>query len=122
VTGFALVCLGAAIGAPLRHLVGRWVRRRTTGPVPWGTIVVNVVGSFVLGLAVGLAGTYGLPDEVLLAVGTGLCGALTTFSTFGLETVRLREEGEGRAALVNVVGSVVLALAAVTAGVALGRL
>jgi CrcB protein len=120
VTGFALVCLGAAVGAPLRHLVGGWVRRRLAGPVPWGTVAVNVAGSFVLGLVVGLTRGHGLPDEVLLAVGIGFCGALTTFSTFGLDAVELAEDGARRAGLGYVVASVVLALAAAAVGVAVG--
>ena len=76
-----LVALGAAVGAPLRYLVNHWVRERTGGTPPVGTLVVNVVGSFVLGALVG-SGATGAP---LALVGIGFCGALTTFSTLALE-------------------------------------
>jgi fluoride exporter len=78
-----LVVLGGAVGAPLRYLVGLWGNRA----LPWGTLLVNVAGSALLG-ALGGLGTA-LPDPFAALLGAGFCGALTTYSTFGLEVVAL---------------------------------
>jgi CrcB protein len=109
----ALVLLGAAVGAPLRYVTDLLVQSRHDSVLPWGTLVVNVGGSLVLGVAAGA-----LPDHqgALALVGTGFCGALTTFSTFGFETVRLAQEGWVKASLANVVLSVGLSLAACALG------
>ncbi|MFE3072407.1 fluoride efflux transporter CrcB [Streptomyces sp. NPDC059247] len=106
-----LVVVGAAVGAPLRYLTDRAVRARTDSVFPWGTFVVNVVGSFVLGLLAGVtsAHTYAL-------LGTGLCGALTTYSTFSYETLKLYEGGAKAYAALNVVGSLTAGLLAVWLG------
>lgn len=109
-----LVVLGAAVGAPLRYAVDRIVQARH-GP-PWGTFAVNMAGSLVLGVVVGTAAS----PEVTALVGTGFCGALTTYSTFGYETVALGAGGRLGAALLNAVGSVVLGLAAAGLGLLLG--
>lgn len=93
-----LVLAGGAVGAPVRYLVDRWVQREgRTFPV--GILAVNVVGSLLLGL---LAGAPGLPRWALTLGGTGFCGALTTFSTFSLNTVVLADRGRWAAALGNV--------------------
>ena len=110
-----LVLAGGALGAPLRYLVDQWVTARAGGPFPWGTLVVNVAGSFVLGVL-----AAGAPEWLLHAAGVGLCGALTTFSTFGFETVRLLEQGRVRLALLNVAGSLGFGLAAAALGWWLG--
>ena len=102
-----LVLLGGAVGAPARYLVDRWVQSRHASLMPWGTFTVNAAGSLVLGLVAGAVSAADGPDWVLTLVGTGFCGALTTFSTFGYETVRLAEEGAVSTAAINVVGSVV---------------
>ncbi|MCZ2858878.1 fluoride efflux transporter FluC [Blastococcus sp. VKM Ac-2987] len=89
-----LVALGAAVGAPLRLLATRLAGRAGRDPAA-GTLAVNVAGSAVLGLLLGLAD---VPAGVLALVGAGFCGALTTFSTFGTDVVRLLgERGAGRA-------------------------
>ena len=111
-----LVLVGGAVGAPLRYLADLAVQRRHDSVFPWGTFAVNVVGSFVLGAVAAAVFVAGAPSWVLTLVGTGLCGALTTFSTFGFETVRLLEEGSARTALLNVVGSVLAGLLACVAG------
>ncbi len=72
------VVLGAALGAPLRFVLGAWLDAR----LPWGTILVNLAGSFLLGLFTGL----GLTDHQLALLGTGFCGALTTYSAFAVQT------------------------------------
>ncbi len=119
-TGFVWVCLGAAVGAPGRYLVDRAVQARHDSLMPWGTMLVNVVGSLVLGLLVGLSTGSDVPDAVTLSVGTGLCGALTTYSTFGYETFRLVEDGARLYAALNVGLSLVVGLAAAATGYAVG--
>ncbi len=99
-----LVALGAAVGAAARWLVDRSVQSRHTSVFPWGTFVVNVLGSLLLGV---LLGARSAPDLVLV-LGTGFCGGFTTFSTFSFETVVLA--GEGRAAVAR--GYVLASLAA----------
>jgi CrcB protein len=108
-----LVLIGGAIGAVLRYLVAYWFQAGEVSRLPWGTFVVNVSGSFVLGLLSGLAaGADGLPAWVRVLVGTGFCGALTTYSAFGLETVRLAEAGAWRQASINAGATVVAGLCA----------
>ncbi|MFH8974705.1 fluoride efflux transporter CrcB [Streptomyces sp. NPDC017890] len=114
-----LVVVGGMAGAPLRYLTDRAVRSRHDSVFPWGTFTVNVVGCLVLGLLTGaaLAGAAGCDLRLLL--GTGLCGALTTYSTFSYETLRLAETGARLLAAVNVAVSVAAGLGAACAGVAL---
>lgn len=117
-----LVVAGAgAIGAPARLLADQWVTSRSGGDFPLGTFLVNLAGSFLLGLVTGLALYQGLGPLPVALVGTGFCGAFTTFSTFSYETVRLAGEGALRAAAVNVVASLLLGLLAAGAGLALAR-
>jgi CrcB protein len=111
-----LVLVGGAIGAPLRYLTDLFVASRHDSVFPWGTFTVNVAGSLVLGATAGAVTTAGGPAWVLTLVGTGFCGALTTFSTFGFETVRLVENGSLRAAALNVSASLLVGMAACTAG------
>ncbi|MEV7235328.1 fluoride efflux transporter CrcB [Streptomyces sp. NBC_00873] len=116
-----LVIVGAAIGAPLRYLTDRAVQARHDTVFPWGTFAVNVAGSLLLGLLTGAVAAGAASSQVQLFVGTGLCGALTTYSTFGYETLRLAEDGAKFYAAANVVASVVAALGAVFAGVAVAE-
>jgi CrcB protein len=113
-----LVALGAAVGAPLRYLVDRAISTRVDSVLPWGTFAVNVTGSFLLGLLAGAA----LSTPVLALVGTGFCGAFTTYSTFGYETVRLMRDSAHLAAALNAVGSVLAGVAAAFLGAALASL
>lgn len=115
----ALVLVGGAVGAPLRYLTDLLVQSRHDSVFPWGTFIVNVVGSFVLGAVLGAASTGALAPEMVALVGTGVCGALTTFSTFGFETVRLVEEGSWETAGLNVGLSLGVGFAAGLAGWAL---
>lgn len=113
-----LVVLGALVGAPLRLLADRVaVARRGPGSV-LGTLAVNVVGSAVLGVVLGLRG---VPPAVLALVGTGFCGTLTTFSTFGFDVVRLVEERAVLRMAGYLTGTVVLGLGAAAAGYLLAR-
>ncbi|MGH3329996.1 MAG: fluoride efflux transporter CrcB [Nocardioidaceae bacterium] len=113
------VLVGGAIGAPLRYLTDLFVQSRHDTVFPWGTFSVNVVGSLVLGATAATANGAELPDWVLPLVGTGFCGALTTFSTFGYETVRLVEEGSVLAAVTNSLASLAVGLGACAGGWAL---
>ncbi|WP_371097024.1 fluoride efflux transporter CrcB [Streptomyces sanglieri] len=116
-----LVIVGAAVGAPLRYLTDRAVQSRHDSVFPWGTFTVNVSGSLVLGLLTGAVVAGAASSHLQLLIGTGLCGALTTYSTFGYETLRLAEDGAKSYAVANVVGSVAAGLGAAFAGVALAR-
>ncbi|MEU3916598.1 fluoride efflux transporter CrcB [Streptomyces sp. NPDC029004] len=116
-----LVALGAAIGAPLRFLTDRAVQTRHDSVFPWGTFAVNVVGCLVLGVLTGAVTARAASSHVQLFLGTGLCGALTTYSTFSYETLRLVEDGAKFYAAVNVIASVVAGLGAVFAGVLFGE-
>ncbi|MET9877752.1 fluoride efflux transporter CrcB [Actinacidiphila glaucinigra] len=116
-----LVIAGAVVGAPLRYLTDRAVQARHDTVFPWGTFTVNAVGCLVLGLLAG-AVTYGAaPHSVQLLVGTGFCGALTTYSTFSYETLRLAETGARFFAVANVVASVVAGIGAAFTGAALAQ-
>jgi CrcB protein len=116
-----LVVVGAAIGAPLRYLVDRAVQARHDSVLPWGTFTVNVVGSLVLGTVVGAASAGAASSTVVTLVGTGFCGALTTYSTFGYETLRLVEERAYLLAGLNAAGSVAAGLGAAFAAAALAQ-
>lgn len=112
------VALGAAIGAPARYLTDRWVQTRQEGVFPWGTLTVNLLGSFLLGALIGTAGW--LAPGVGAAVGIGFCGALTTYSTFSYETLRLLETKAGFQAAANVVVALVGGFGAAGLGLVVG--
>jgi CrcB protein len=114
--------VAGAIGAVTRYVVDSLVQQRSRRDHPWGTFVINVSGSLVLGFLTGLALYHGLSTTQKTILGTGFCGAFTTFSTFTFETVRLVEEGDSVVAVLNVVGSVVVAIAAAALGIALAGL
>ncbi|MEU2336789.1 fluoride efflux transporter CrcB [Streptomyces sp. NPDC006654] len=116
-----LVVLGAAAGAPLRYLTDRAVQTRHDSVFPWGTFVVNVAGCLILGLLTGAAAAGAASPHLQLLLGTGLCGALTTYSTFSYETLRLTETGAGLYAAANVVASLVAGLGAAFAGAAIAQ-
>jgi CrcB protein len=105
-----LVFVGAAVGAPLRYLTDRAVQSRHDSLFPWGTFSVNLVGCLILGALAG-AGTA-LPGPLLALVGTGFCGALTTYSTFSYETLHLAEQKAYFYAAMNVTVSVIAGLGA----------
>ncbi len=114
----AMVLLGGAIGAPIRYLTDLFVQSRHDSVFPWGTFAVNVVGSLVLGVSAALVIGLEPPAWVLALIGTGFCGALTTFSTFGYETVRLLEEGSVLTAVASCAAGLVIGLGACAAGFA----
>ena len=119
----ALIALGGAMGAVLRYTMTGWVQSLGGSRFPWGTLAVNVLGSFVLAylIAVQLGAVSGpFGDRHFWAI--GLLGAFTTYSTFSYETVALFSAGDWTAALANVISSLVLGLAAALLGLRLGTL
>lgn len=112
-----LVALGAALGAPLRYLADRMVQARHDSVFPWGTFGVNVLGSLLIGVLAGISPS----DGVMAFAGIGLCGALTTYSTFGYETIRLTHDGARLLALLNAVLSVTVGLGVGVGGFALAN-
>lgn len=113
------VSAASAVGAPARYLLDKAVSARRTSALPLGTMAVNLSGAFLLGLLTGLAAHHGLPRGVFLMLGSGFCGAYTTFSTFSYETMRLVEEGSIAEATANVVLSLAAGMAAAGAGLGL---
>jgi CrcB protein len=117
------VFLGAGLGGSLRHGVNLVALRHTAGDFPYGTLFINVVGSFVMGLFAAWfatkAGQTAQPFRLFLM--TGVLGGFTTFSAFSLETVSMWERGEAASAAVYVVASIVLSLIGLFAGMALVR-
>ncbi|KIZ14143.1 fluoride efflux transporter CrcB [Streptomyces natalensis] len=116
-----LVVAGAAVGAPLRYLTDRLVQSRHDSVFPWGTFTVNTVGSWILGLLTGAVTLGAASSNLQLLLGTGLCGALTTYSTFSYETLRLAVDGARLYAVANAVASVAAGLGAAFAGVLCAR-
>ncbi|MEU1039456.1 fluoride efflux transporter CrcB [Streptomyces sp. NPDC005551] len=116
-----LVIAGGMVGAPLRYLTDRAVQSRHDTVLPWGTFTVNTAGCLILGLLTGATAAGAATSHLQLLLGTGLCGALTTYSTFSYETLRLAEDGARLHAAANVVASVVTGLGAAFAGAALAE-
>jgi CrcB protein len=118
-----LVAIGGAAGAVTRRLLDLWVTDRTQSAFPFGTLVINLTGAFLLGLLFAWAIERDvLPREVRGPLMIGFLGAYTTFSTLMLESWRLVEDGAWQLGLVNLAGSVVLGVIAVVGGLAVGRL
>jgi CrcB protein len=120
ITFFLAVAGGGLVGAPSRYLLDRAVNGRFESDLPWGTFIINVTGAFFLGLLTGLTLAHRFPPLAKALLGTGFCGAYTTFSTFSFETVSLIEDGRLFEATMNVFASVSLGLVGAAAGVALG--
>lgn len=114
-----LVVLGAAVGAPLRYVVDRAVQLRHGSDFPWGTCTVNLVACLVLGLLSGAMVRGGTGTDVEALLGTGLCGTLSTYSTFSFETLRLAETGNRTLAFLNVAVSVGAGFGAAIVGAAI---
>ncbi|MFE9566411.1 fluoride efflux transporter CrcB [Streptomyces sp. NPDC006487] len=111
-----IVMVGAAVGAPLRYLTDRAVQARHDSVFPWGTFVVNAAACLVLGALTGAVLDGAASSRLSLLLGTGLCGALSTYSTFSYETLRLAERGWTFLAAANVAASVLVGLGGVTLG------
>ena len=114
--------IAAAVGAPLRYLVDGAIAERAEGVFPWGTFVINASGSLVLGVLTGLGLYHAFPRVPKVILGTGFCGAYTTFSTFTYETVELLEEGALNEAARNAFGTLIVGAGAAALGLALAAL
>lgn len=124
-----VVAVGGGIGAAARFVIDGEIRSRLSGGFPWGTFLVNLVGSFLIGVFSTLLFTLvdsGMPNGnalvLQLALTTGLCGGFTTFSTATVESVRLAQSGRMRLALANTLGTLVVTVTAAGLGVAVGGL
>jgi fluoride exporter len=113
------VLAGAAVGAPLRYLTDRAIQARHDTVFPWGTLSVNVIGSLVLGAVAAGTTSGALPHQLQYLIGTGFCGALTTYSTLSYETLRLAEQNARLLATANLVGSVIAGLGGAFLGAAI---
>ena len=121
--GFLIVFLGGGLGAALRHGINILAARYAGTSFPYGTLVINVVGSLAMGLVVEyFALKAGLPQRMRLFLTTGILGGFTTFSAFSLEVALLYERGQIAGAAIYVVASVVLAVGALFVGLAIVRM
>jgi len=115
-----LLSLGGIIGTLSRYYLGKWCSARTGSSFPWGTWIINITGSFVLGVLFSLHSADKLPDWAWLTFGVGFCGGYTTFSTFGYETSQLIEKKKGLAAIAYVSSTVLVGVCLAWAGIVLG--
>ena len=118
----ASVVIGAGIGGGLRYVLGGWIAERWGASFPWHTLVINVGGAFLLGLLMALSVERSLvPSSARLFLGVGILGGFTTFSTLSYESIALVERGLFVQGAANLLGSAVLGVAAVVAGLFIGR-
>jgi len=116
------VAVGGAIGSVMRYLVGIGAGRLFGTDFPWGTLIINITGSFVMGLFAGLFATrWNLPQATRIFLTVGICGGYTTFSTFSLDSFYLIERGELAATAVYMIGSAVLSVGALIGAMHLVR-
>lgn len=115
-----LVFLGSGVGGSLRYLIGKYLKTSSESGMPWGTFTVNLLGSLLIGIILGLAlknNTLSQNQTLLLA--TGFCGGFTTFSAFANEGFQLLKDGQAPLFFLYVIGSIVIGLLAVWLGYAL---
>lgn len=121
---YAWVAAGGALGSVARYWVGLVVADLMGVRFPWGTLLINIAGSFIIGwfdVLTGEFGSWAVPADARAFVLVGICGGFTTFSSFSLQTMQLLQGGEALRAGVYIVGSVVLCLVSVWAGMLLAR-
>lgn len=111
-----LVVVGAMVGAPLRYLTDQATARRWGTRFPWGILVVNAAGSLLLALLVVGAGRHAVSEPAMAGLGAGFCGALTTYSTFSADTVRLASDGLRGRAVLNVAANLGASCGAASCG------
>jgi CrcB protein len=116
------VAIAGAVGAATRYVIEGVVQDRVEGVFPWGTWVINVRGSFLLGVLTGLVLYHGLSDNHRIVIGTSFLGAYTTFSTWMFETARLFEDGARYESLLDAAGNLGAGLLAAAAGLALAAI
>jgi len=111
-----MIGVGGILGSISRFLLGTWVASRTSSSYPFGTFVINVSGSFILGCLAALYGQHEISEILYDFFAIGFCGAYTTFSTFGVETIRLLEHKRTAQAMIYVISSVLLSMVGAGAG------
>ena len=116
---FLVVAVGGGLGAAARFWLADSIKSRRRSAMPWGTIAVNVLGSFLIGVVTGLVLTVGADalEPWRLVLATGICGGFTTFSTATVESVTLARGGHVVAATLNILGTLVVTVAVVAAGI-----
>lgn len=120
---FLWICMGGAVGTGARYLIALWAARSFGPTFPAGTLIVNLLGSFLLGFVMHVGNTTQLlPATMRLTLTTGIIGGFTTYSTFNYETADLLRTGAGQYAALNLIATVGGCLIAVFAGIALARL
>ena len=120
---YLLIGIGGFLGANARYLVAGWITERLGSSFPYGTLIINVSGSFILGFFLEfISNRLFVQPNWQLFFAIGFLGAYTTFSTFSFESLALLQEGSYLLALANMVGSVILGLIAVLAGMIISRL
>jgi CrcB protein len=120
---FLWICLGGAAGTGARYLLSGWLLRAAGPGFPWGTLAVNVIGSFLLGLIMQVAlATDLLSPTLRLTLTTGVMGGFTTYSAFNYETLQYLQQNDWRLASLNLVVTVVVCLAAGSLGLVTGRM
>jgi fluoride exporter len=115
------IALGGSIGALARYGIAKFVNQMSGGVFPWGTLTVNFIGLFVIGFLYELFEKTLVPSEIRLFLTVGFLGALTTFSTYGMETITLFRNGQYGAAILNIVLSNVVGIVLVVAGIYVAR-
>ena len=116
------VALGGALGSVMRYLVGIGAGRALGTDFPWGTLIINITGSFMMGVFAGLfAVRWNLPQAARIFLTVGICGGYTTFSTFSLDAFYLIERGELAATAAYMAGSALLSVGALIAAMHLVR-
>ncbi len=117
-----LVCLGGALGSGARYLVSSWALRALGPAFPFGTLAVNLAGSFLIALVMGAATAWGDPHPTArLTLTAGVLGGFTTYSAFSYETLHLFEQGAWATGVINLVATVLGGLLAALAGLLVGR-
>ncbi|MFD0618026.1 fluoride efflux transporter CrcB [Paenibacillus sp. GCM10027629] len=111
-----IIGAGGILGSISRFFLGAWVTSRATSSYPLGTLVINISGSIILGCLAALYGQHEISETLYSFLGIGFCGAYTTFSTFGVETIRLLERELRTQAIIYVTTSVILSLVGAGAG------
>lgn len=119
---YAYLALGGVLGTLARFLLGGWIHSWVGAAMPWGTLTINLLGSFVLGVAMRGAELSSLSPELRAMIGIGFCGAFTTFSTFTFETVSLMQEGAWVRAAFYAFGSLGMGLVAMALGLSTANL
>jgi CrcB protein len=117
-----LIAIGGAVGAGARYEVGRAMQPAGAGAFPWATFLINIVGSFILGLAYRYIDGTTASANMRALIGIGFCGGFTTFSTFSYDAVRLFQDGQPARAALYVAGSVGICIAGTFAGIAIGSM